>query len=149
MLFRSEPGTPAGWQRILEARRQLIAAGAHLLAPCPHAAACPIQAPDWCHFSRRVARSRSHRLAKGGAVPWEDEKFSYLAVSRRLGELPAARVIAPAQTRSSQVALKLCTGEGQAVERHWSKRDGEAFKKARRLEWGDAFDDCLRDSLKG
>ena len=30
-----EPGTPAGFQRVLAARRQLIAAGAHVLAPCP------------------------------------------------------------------------------------------------------------------
>src|SRR4029077_12088693 len=31
-----EPGTPAGWQRILAARRQLIGEGAHVIAPCPH-----------------------------------------------------------------------------------------------------------------
>src|SRR5215813_6348907 len=37
-----EPGTPAGWQRILSARRQLIEAGAHVIAPCPHAQACPL-----------------------------------------------------------------------------------------------------------
>ncbi|TIW51192.1 MAG: methyltransferase type 11, partial [Mesorhizobium sp.] len=35
-LLVVEPGTPAGWQRILAARQQLIAAGAHMLAPCPH-----------------------------------------------------------------------------------------------------------------
>ena len=62
-----EPGTPAGWERILAARRQLIEAGAHVLAPCPHAFACPLQAPDWCHFAERVSRSRLHRLAKGEA----------------------------------------------------------------------------------
>lgn len=31
-----EPGTPAGWQRILAARATLIEAGAAILAPCPH-----------------------------------------------------------------------------------------------------------------
>src|SRR4051812_18141702 len=50
-----EPGTPAGWQRILAVRNRLIAAGAHLVAPCPHQAACPLVALDWCHFARRVA----------------------------------------------------------------------------------------------
>jgi ribosomal protein RSM22 (predicted rRNA methylase) len=38
-----EPGTPAGWQRIIAARNQLIEAGAHVIAPCPHARACPLQ----------------------------------------------------------------------------------------------------------
>ncbi|TIW87475.1 MAG: methyltransferase type 11, partial [Mesorhizobium sp.] len=33
-LLIIEPGTPAGWQRILAVRQQLIAAGAHVLAPC-------------------------------------------------------------------------------------------------------------------
>ena len=139
-LIIVEPGTPTGWQRILEARDRLLAAGAHILAPCPHAAACPLVAPDWCHFSRRVARSRLHRQAKGGEVPWEDEKYSFIAVSRRPGKLPLARVIAPAHIRSGQITLKLCTEAGAAVERHWSKRDGEPFKVARRLEWGDGLE---------
>ena len=82
MLLVVEPGTPAGWQRILLVRDRLIALGAHIIAPCPHAERCPLAAPDWCHFSRRVARSRTHRLAKDADVPWEDEKFIYLAVSR-------------------------------------------------------------------
>jgi ribosomal protein RSM22 (predicted rRNA methylase) len=77
-----EPGTPAGWHRILQVRKILLAAGAHLLAPCPHAGACPLNAPDWCHFSRTVARSRMHRLAKDAALPWEEEKFIYLVACR-------------------------------------------------------------------
>ncbi len=140
MLLIVEPGTPAGWSRILDARTQLLAVGARLLAPCPHAGACPIAAPDWCHFSRRVARSRLHRQAKGGEVPWEDEKYIFLAVSRTAGTPPPARVIAPPQTASGQVALKLCTAEGAVVERRWSRRDGAAFRSARRLGWGDAVE---------
>ncbi len=77
-----EPGTPAGWQRIVAARAQLIAAGAHPIAPCPHAHPCPLTPPDWCHFAARVARSRTHRLTKAAELSWEDEKFSYVAVSR-------------------------------------------------------------------
>ena len=58
VLLVVEPGTPAGWQRILLVRDRLIALGAHIVAPCTHAERCPLAAPDWCHFSRRVARSR-------------------------------------------------------------------------------------------
>jgi len=64
-----EPGTPAGWQRILRARGRLLAAGAALIAPCPHAQACPIIAPDWCHFAARVERTRLHRTIKQADVP--------------------------------------------------------------------------------
>lgn len=134
-----EPGTPAGWQRILRARSRLIAAGAHLVAPCPHAGECPLVAPDWCHFSRRVARSRLHRLAKGGEVPWEDEKFIYVAASRHAGEAFEARVLAPPQASSGMVRLKLCDAEGTAGERLLTRRDGAAFKAARKLDWGEAM----------
>lgn len=134
-----EPGTTEGWKRILAARGLLVDAGAHLLAPCPHVRACPLAAPDWCHFSARVARSRLHREAKGGTVPWEDEKFIYLAASRHPGPQPAARVIGPPHAGKAGVTLKLCQNDGAAAEHPFSKRDREAFKQLRRLHWGDAL----------
>ncbi|HVM83956.1 MAG TPA: small ribosomal subunit Rsm22 family protein [Candidatus Binatia bacterium] len=138
-LLIVEPGTPAGWQRTLAARARLLSAGAHLVAPCPHAHVCPLQAPDWCHFSRRVARSRTHLQAKDAAVPWEDEKFIYIAVSRFAGAAPAARVIAPPRKGSGKVELKLCRDDGTAVPQLFTRREGERFKQARRADWGDAL----------
>lgn len=139
-LIVIEPGTPAGWQRILDARTRLIGVGALVAAPCPHHAPCPLAAPDWCHFSRRVARSRLHRLAKDADVPWEDEKFIYLAASRKSRAAHVARVLAPPKTGSGKVALKLCQSDGAVSERLFTKRDGEIFKAARRLDWGDTLD---------
>nr|QQZ50485.1 methyltransferase domain-containing protein [Phenylobacterium glaciei] len=69
MLALIEPGTPDGYRRILTARETLLAAGAEILAPCPHALACPLVAPDWCHFVQRLPRSRDHRLAKAPTCP--------------------------------------------------------------------------------
>ena len=140
MLVVVEPGTPAGWQRILAVRDRLIAAGAHLVAPCPHQAACPLVAPDWCHFARRVARSRLHRLTKNADVPWEDEKYIFIAASKVAGDRPAARVIAPPQSASGTVRLKLCRQDGSAAAKLVSKREGTPFKIARRLAWGDAVE---------
>ncbi|RUT96212.1 methyltransferase [Mesorhizobium sp. USDA-HM6] len=138
-LLIVEPGTPAGWQRILAVRTQLIEAGAHVSAPCPHEAPCSLVPPDWCHFARRVARSRLHRLAKEADVPWEDEKFIYLAASRRPTPARAARVVAPPKGGSGKVVLKLCQPDGSAGERLFSKRDGDVFKAARRADWGDTL----------
>jgi len=135
-----EPGTPAGWERILAARQHLIGAGAHVLAPCPHASACPLHVPDWCHFAERVARSRLHRLAKEAEVPWEDEKFSYVALSRKPAAAGAPRVIARPRKSSGRVTLKLCRPDGSAGETLFSRRDGNAFKGAWRSDWGYRID---------
>jgi ribosomal protein RSM22 (predicted rRNA methylase) len=134
-----EPGTPAGWRRILAVRERLLGQGAFLLAPCPHAVPCPLAAPDWCHFSRRVARSRLHRLTKEGEVPWEDEKFIFVAASRHAPLPVAARVVAPPRQAKGLVTLKLCNADGSAEQRVVSKREGEAYRIARRLDWGDAM----------
>ncbi len=140
ILVIVEPGTTEGWKRILQARDILIDAGAHLLAPCPHAHACPLIAPDWCHFSARVARSRLHREAKGGTVPWEDEKFIYLAASQRRGRQPDARIIAPPHASKAAVTLKLCQNDGRAAAHTFPKRERNSFKIARRVDWGDVFE---------
>lgn len=142
ILVIVEPGTLAGWQRILAARRQLIESGAHVIAPCPHGQACPLEPPDWCHFAQRVARSRLHRRAKGAEVPWEDEKFSYVAVSRQpaLAER-GARVIARPRKSSGRVTLKLCRPDGSAGDQLFSRRDGAQFKRAWRSAWGSSFQD--------
>jgi ribosomal protein RSM22 (predicted rRNA methylase) len=139
-LIIVEPGTTKGWQRILAARGQLIAAGAHILAPCPHHAACPLAEPDWCHFSVRVARSHVHRLAKDADVPWEDEKFIYLAASRIPPAGRASRVLAPPERGSGRARLKLCRPDGSAAHRLVTRREGEAYKRARRIDWGDRFE---------
>src|SRR6185312_7664120 len=80
MLVLIEPGTPAGFARIRAARAALIAAGAHVAAPCTHNKNCPMQGDDWCHFSVRLARSRDHLIAKAARVPFEDERYAYIAV---------------------------------------------------------------------
>ncbi|MGE0007133.1 MAG: small ribosomal subunit Rsm22 family protein [Parvibaculaceae bacterium] len=144
MLLIVEPGTPKGWERILAARGRLIAQGARIVAPCPHRETCPLAAPDWCHFSRRLARSRLHRLAKTADVPWEDEKYIYLAASRREGLAVAARILAPPRAGKGRIDLKLCCAGGELRGCTISRRDGALFRTARRLGWGDAIDepDC-------
>jgi ribosomal protein RSM22 (predicted rRNA methylase) len=136
-LLIVEPGTPAGYARILALRAQLIAAGAHIAAPCPHEGECPLAAPDWCHFSQRLPRSRAHQQIKRAELPFEDEKFSYVALTRTPVAYRRARVLAQPDVTKFDVSAKLCTVEGLAISKvpRRAKRD---YASARRWRWGDA-----------
>lgn len=134
-----EPGTPRGFEIVHAARAALIANAAPILAPCPHADACPMAvAGDWCHFSQRVQRTSLHRRLKSGALAYEDEKFSYVVASR-LGSAPvAARIVRHPQKRSGHVQLTLCTRQGLET-RTISRSQGEDYRRARQAEWGEAW----------
>lgn len=132
------PGTPAGFAAIREARAWLIDAGAQIIAPCPHADACPMQPGDWCHFSQRLARSRLHRSLKGGDAPFEDEKFSYVIAARQPGEPFAARVIRHPVVRAGRITLDLCAPDG-LLRAEITRRDPTAWRAARQARWGTAL----------
>ncbi|MEU7594069.1 small ribosomal subunit Rsm22 family protein [Streptomyces sp. NPDC039022] len=145
-----EPGTPDGYLRIREAREQLTDAGLRVVAPCPHSGACPIvPGEDWCHLAARVTRSSLHRQVKGGSLPYEDEKFSYVAAVRpdAVGGTDAvdgaaaapARIVRKPQLRKGQVLLDLCTEQGLRRDTV-TKRHGDRYKAARDAEWGDAWE---------
>jgi ribosomal protein RSM22 (predicted rRNA methylase) len=140
-LLIVEPGTPAGYARVIALRRQLVAAGAHVLAPCPHDQACPLAAPDWCHFAQRLPRLRAHMQVKGAELPFEDEKFSYVALARTPpADRPAARVLAPPLVTKVAATAKLCRADGTARMATIPRRDKGAFAAARRWDWGDGVD---------
>ena len=138
MLVLVEPGTPQGFARIRAARDHLLAAGAVPVAPCPAASTCPMAGEDWCHFSVRLARSRAHMHAKAARVPFEDERFSYLVVSREGAASGAARIIAPPEHGKAGAAFRLCTPGGLTMHRV-ARRDAALYKQVRKLEWGDAM----------
>ena len=137
-LLILEPGTPTGYARIIELRAHLIAAGAHIVAPCPHDNACPLVALDWCHFSQRLARSRAHKHLKGAELPYEDEKFSYVVLSRNAVIQRPARVLAQPKISKVAVTMKLCTKSGVEIS-DVPHRDKASYSIARKLDWGDAL----------
>ncbi|WP_328870911.1 small ribosomal subunit Rsm22 family protein [Streptomyces sp. NBC_00287] len=135
-----EPGTPDGYARVIEARDRLIAAGFHVAAPCPHSAACPITpGADWCHFSARVSRSSLHRQVKGGSLPYEDEKFAYVAAARFPVTPAPSRIVRKPQIRKGQVLLDLCETDPALTRTTVTKRHGDLYKAARDADWGDAW----------
>ncbi len=155
-LVIMEAGTPRGFATINAARSLLIASGAGLLAPCPHQHVCPMAAGkepiaehakaahsadpgNWCHFAQRVERSSQHRQLKGGALGYEDEKFSYVIGSRQ-GTAPfGARIVRHPGKHSGHVQLVLCTPEGRLENQTVTRSSGPAYKRARQAEWGDSW----------
>ena len=131
-----EPGTPRGFAAIAGIRATLLEQGAHMLAPCPAAGPCPIEAPDWCHFAARVERSALHRRLKAAGLNYEDEKFSYVALAREPVELPPARIIRRPEHHPGWIQIVACTPAG-IERRRISRRDPGAFRAARQAAWGD------------
>ena len=137
-LLVIEPGTPQGFARIHDVRVALLAEGAHLIAPCSHENSCPMQPPDWCHFSVRLARRREHMHAKKATVPFEDEKFSYLIAARQPGVLQGSRILSPPAESKADIKFKLCTRNG-LTQPSIARRDKAEYKRVRKLDWGDLF----------
>lgn len=139
-LILIEPGTPEGQSNILAARDLLLKSGAHIAAPCPHSAPCPVAETGkaWCHFSVRVERSKRHRLLKKEAVrPYEDEKFSYLIATRAAPEsIPAYRLIGHPR-KSKVISVELCCANGRYEDRTIPKSSPD-YKKFRKTSWGDS-----------
>jgi ribosomal protein RSM22 (predicted rRNA methylase) len=141
-LVLIEPGTRRGFAAINAARSSLIANTASILAPCPHHFTCPMAAVgDWCHFSQRVERTSQHRQLKGGALGYEDEKFSYLVAAKSTAPSAGARIVRHPGKHSGHVKLALCTAEGKIENRTITRSSKEAYKRARKAEWGDLWMD--------
>jgi ribosomal protein RSM22 (predicted rRNA methylase) len=138
VLIVIEPGTPAGFRRIRTVRSHLIGQGGYVVCPCPHDLECPLTGDDWCHFSQRLNRSRDHRQVKGASLSFEDEKFSYVVLSRNKPTSQADdRVLAVPRVTKAQIATKLCTPEGLTIDVA-SRRDRDAYRIRRDWRWGDA-----------
>jgi ribosomal protein RSM22 (predicted rRNA methylase) len=132
-----EPGTPDGFARIRAARAALIEADAHVAAPCTHGNVCPMSGDDWCHFSQRLPRSRDHMRLKDASVPFEDERYSYVVVTReKLAS--GARILAPPLEEKPGLTFKLCDEAGLRSQ-FVATRDKNEYRRVRKHSWGDLF----------
>lgn len=137
ILLIVEPGTPVAFKQIKRARDILIEEGANVVAPCPSSKKCPIMQDDWCHFSCRIARTKLHKLLKGGDAPYEDEKYSYVAFTRDMIK-SSDRILRHPIIESGRVTLKLCTEKG-IVQKSITKKQKDQYKIARKAKCGDSF----------
>jgi ribosomal protein RSM22 (predicted rRNA methylase) len=142
MLVLIEPGTPDGFARIRAARAALIAVGAHVAAPCTHDLQCPMTGSDWCHFSQRLPRSRDHMLLKDASVPFEDERYCYVVVTREKvasgARILDSRILAPPLESKPGQTFKLCDENGLRAQ-FVAVRDKDEYRRVRKRGWGDLF----------
>jgi ribosomal protein RSM22 (predicted rRNA methylase) len=139
VLVIVEPGTKVGFAQVERIRAAMISAGVEIAAPCPHLEQCPMAtAGDWCHFSQRLERTAEHRQIKKGELGYEDEKFSYLAVSKVAVQRPETRIVRHPLYRPKQVQLTLCTAAG-LKQTTITKSQGERYRAAKKADWGDGF----------
>jgi len=139
LLLFVETGTPDGFRVLNRIREKLLKYNAHILAPCPHNNACPIKDDDWCHFTCRIQRNRLHRMAKGGEAPFEDEKYSYLAVAKEAVHSDFARIMRHPKVGKGHVGLVVCTNDG-IKQITISKRNGDIYKIAKKASCGDKIE---------
>lgn len=131
-----EPGTPRGYASMLEARDELIKRGGEVLAPCPHSHKCPWQGTtEWCHFGVRLERSREHQWAKEGSRGFEDEKFSYVILSKVGVKTFFGRMVKDSLRRKGHTILTLCTDQG--IETKTVSKKDKDYKNINKLNWGD------------
>ena len=131
------PGTPQDFLFFSQARNYLIQQGGKIIAPCPHDNVCPlVNTPDWCHFSVRLQREKSHQHIKKGKLSYEDEKFSYLLIARdKTIHRCASRIIARPMKRDGHIIFDVCSSLGK--HRHVVSKKMPLFKKVSELSWGD------------
>ena len=96
-----------------------------------------------------MQRSKVQKFVKGGDAPYEDEKFSYIAVFKENGKgdvglktdyyKTGSRIIRHPIINKGCVEIKTCSANG-INEMKITSRDKTVFKQARKAEWGDIWD---------
>ena len=142
LLVVVEPGTPQGFKHILGIRDAAQAQGGRIVAPCPHAAPCPLRSTDWCHFPVRLPRSAAHKAIKHADAPFEDEPMAFLAVAFDAAlqiAPPSARLLTSPRIEKGFADLTLCGADGVRLEQRVPSRDKPRYKLAKHLAAGDMW----------
>lgn len=138
ILLIVEPGTPEGFRNIRKIRDEVIKRNLNIVAPCTHRDKCVLPEDDWCSSSIRVQRTKIHKILKDGDVPFEDEKFSYIAISKEQANQAEARILRHPVIQNKMVKVKLCTKQG-IQEFTITKKNGDLYKDAKKKKIGDSI----------
>lgn len=142
ILLIIEPGTPEGFSNIKQIRNEAINKGLEILAPCSSQGKCDLKEGDWCSSSVRVQRTKTHKILKNADVPYEDEKFSYISMSKIGGEKAYSRILRHPIVQGKMIKLKLCTNSG-IEEVTVTKKYSELYKEVKKKKVGDSIDNKI------
>ena len=131
-----EPGTPDGFSNIRKIQKLAINNNLNILAPCTSQNECKLPKDDWCHSIVRVERNKIHKFVKDADLPYEDEKFSYIAISKEKIDNSGGRILRHPNISSGFIKVKLCNN-GIIEEKTFTKKDKDNFKKIKKLKCGD------------
>ena len=132
-----EPGTPEAYKQMMTIREYFIREGFNVIAPCPHQKECPLSKDDWCHFVSRVSRSKLHKLLKDGDVPYEDEKFTYLFLSRENPNTVDDRVLRHPIINKGNISITTCNKDCSLKQYLFTRKDKVKYKAAKKINAGD------------
>lgn len=140
VLLIVEPGTPEGFENIKEIRDYAYSKGYSIIAPCTgFCGRCDIPENDWCASSVRVQRTRIHKYLKDAEVGYEDEKFSYIAISKnKIEKISKRRILRHPKIENGRILVKTCT-MGEIKEEIITKKNKEEFKNLKKKNVGDMF----------
>ena len=129
-VFVVEPGTPNGYENIIEAKKVANALNWYSLLPCA-SMNCNLRDKDWCHFSIRVPRTKLHINLKNAILPYEDEKFCYAIFSKKETKFFNNKtIIKKPIKKSGHVIFDICSADG-------IQRIVRTDKASKKLRWGD------------
>ena len=141
VLLIVEPGTPEGFENIRKIRDYVFEKGYEIIAPCTgFNGRCDIPKDDWCASSVRVQRTKIHKYLKDAEVGFEDEKFSYIAISTIKEKLElencGRRILRHPKIQNGRIEVKTCL-KGEIKEEVITKKNKEEFKVLKKKSNGD------------
>lgn len=138
LLLIVEPGTPDGFEIIKQVQEYAINNKAYIVAPCTSQNICQLPKDDWCHSTVRVQRNKIHKYLKEGTISYEDEKFSYIAISKQKTDMANQRILRHPIIENGKIKLKLCEN-GKIIEKIITKTQKELFKFVKKKKCGDSI----------
>jgi ribosomal protein RSM22 (predicted rRNA methylase) len=163
VLVLIEPGTPVGFKTINDARTLVLQRKANLIAPCPHAHACPMPNTSWCHFKQRIRKANNMFLLcfeiilppqtplqmqtkLNKSVNFSDEKYSYLVAAKApfsdtnmvVADMERHRVLKQPMKKGGHVVIDTCSQKGEYAQITVARSHGsDVYRSARKAYAGD------------